>query len=111
MRPALLVEVHQHLLLEFALPVADGNRVIVTVEAVDECLYRWLVEVSDHGRGLRDRGEKSERSMAVGPTRQIYICRDEKKSTSATYLPRLLAEHDHLRIDAPKGINDNLALD
>ena len=75
MRPALLVEVHQHLLLEFALPVADGNRVVVTVEAVDECLYRWLVEVSDHGRGLRDRGEKSERSMAVGPTRQIYLSR------------------------------------
>ena len=66
MRPALLVEVHQHLLLEFALPVADGNRVIVTVEAVDECLYRRLVEVSNHGRRLRGRGE-GVGSMAVGP--------------------------------------------
>lgn len=43
----MLVQVHQHVLLQLGHAVVDGNAVVVSVEAVDECLDRWLVEVTD----------------------------------------------------------------
>lgn len=48
----MLVQVHQHVLLEGRLAVVDADRVVVAVEAVDEGLDRGLVEVADVGRGL-----------------------------------------------------------
>ena len=33
--PGLLVEVHQHLLLQLVLPVVNGYRVVVAVQTVD----------------------------------------------------------------------------
>lgn len=50
--PGLLVKTHQHALLEGGLAVADADAVVVTVEAVDESLDRWLVEVAQVGGGL-----------------------------------------------------------
>mmetsp|Transcript_25166 Transcript_25166/g.54365 ORF Transcript_25166/g.54365 Transcript_25166/m.54365 type:complete len:220 (+) Transcript_25166:154-813(+) len=44
--PVLLVKVHEHLLLEVVLAVRKGDGVVVSVEAVDEGLYRGLVQVA-----------------------------------------------------------------
>lgn len=44
--PLALVEVKKHPLLQLVLAVADGNGVIVTVQAVDQCLNRGLVDVA-----------------------------------------------------------------
>ena len=38
-RPGLLVQVHQHPLLQLVLPVVDGDAVVVSVQAVDQGLY------------------------------------------------------------------------
>lgn len=50
--PYVLVEVHQHVLLQSCLAVIDRNAVVVAVEAVNESLNRRLVEVTQVGRGL-----------------------------------------------------------
>jgi hypothetical protein len=50
--PHVLVQVHQHVLLQRRLPVVDAYRVVVAVKAVDERLDRGLVEVADVGRRL-----------------------------------------------------------
>jgi hypothetical protein len=47
-----LVQVHEHVLLEGGLAVANAYRVIVSVEAVNQSLDRGLVEVSNVGCGL-----------------------------------------------------------
>lgn len=47
-----LVQVHEHVLLERGLAVANAYRVVVSVEAVDQSLDRGLVEVSNVGCGL-----------------------------------------------------------
>lgn len=47
-----LVQVHEHVLLECGLAVANAYRVVVSVEAVDQSLDRGLVEVSNVGCGL-----------------------------------------------------------
>lgn len=39
MGPALLLEVHEHALLQLILPVGDGDAVVVPVQAVDQCLH------------------------------------------------------------------------
>ena len=44
----LLVEVHQHPLLQLVLAVVDGDGVVVPVEAVDQGLNGWLLEVAQH---------------------------------------------------------------
>lgn len=41
--PRLLVQVQQHFLLELVFAVIDANGVVVSVEAVDECLHRRLL--------------------------------------------------------------------
>ena len=46
--PRLLVEVHQHPLLQLVLAVVDGNGVVVPVEAVDKGLNGRLLEVTQH---------------------------------------------------------------
>ena len=38
MRPGLLLQVHEHALLQLVLAVADGNAVVVSVQAVDQRL-------------------------------------------------------------------------
>lgn len=50
--PYVLVEVHQHVLLQPCLAVIDCNAVVVAVEAVNESLNRGLVEVTQVGRRL-----------------------------------------------------------
>mmetsp|Transcript_31889 Transcript_31889/g.93710 ORF Transcript_31889/g.93710 Transcript_31889/m.93710 type:complete len:331 (+) Transcript_31889:2125-3117(+) len=45
--PVPLVQIHQHLLLQFVLPVIDDDGVVVPVEAVDEGLDRRLVQMAD----------------------------------------------------------------
>ena len=50
--PDLLVQVHEHVLLQGRLSVVDADRVVVTVEPVDEGLNGGLVEVADVGCGL-----------------------------------------------------------
>lgn len=44
--PHVLVQVHQHVLLQSSLPVVDRNAVVVAIQAVDESLDRGLVQVS-----------------------------------------------------------------
>jgi hypothetical protein len=41
------MEVHQHALLQLGLPVVDDDGVVMSVEAVDEGLDRWFVDVPD----------------------------------------------------------------
>ncbi len=48
----MLVKVHEHVLLQGGLSIIDANRVVVSVEAVDEGLYRRLVEMTQVGRAL-----------------------------------------------------------
>lgn len=50
--PDVLVQIHEHVLLERRLAVVDADRVVVAVEAVDEGLDGGLVEVADVGGGL-----------------------------------------------------------
>lgn len=50
--PDVLVQVHEHILLEGVFAVVDANGVVVAVQAVDEGLDRGLVEVADVGGGL-----------------------------------------------------------
>jgi hypothetical protein len=50
--PDVLVQVHEHVLLEGRLAVVDADGVVVAVEAVDEGLDGGLVEVADVGGGL-----------------------------------------------------------
>lgn len=50
--PGLLVEAHQHALVDSGLGVADADAVVVTVETVDESLNGGLVEVAQVGSGL-----------------------------------------------------------
>ena len=40
LRPVLLVQVQEHGLLEIRFPVGDGDRVVVTVQAVDQSLSK-----------------------------------------------------------------------
>lgn len=48
----MLVQIHQHILLQRRLAVVDANGVVVAVEAVDEGLDRGLVQMADIGGGL-----------------------------------------------------------
>mmetsp|Transcript_51009 Transcript_51009/g.119886 ORF Transcript_51009/g.119886 Transcript_51009/m.119886 type:complete len:328 (+) Transcript_51009:455-1438(+) len=45
--PRLLVQVHEHLLLQLVLAVGNSDRVVVAVEPVDQRLNRGLVQVAD----------------------------------------------------------------
>ena len=59
--PVPLVEVHQHRLLKFGFPVVHRDRVVVSVQPVDESLYRGFVDVPDircrlPGLATRDNG-------------------------------------------------------
>ena len=51
-RPDVLVQVHEHVLFKARLPVLDADTVVVTVQAVDERLDRWFVQVAEVGRSL-----------------------------------------------------------
>lgn len=46
------MEIHEHRLLELRLAVLDCNRIVVSVEPVNERLYRGLVDVPNVGRCL-----------------------------------------------------------
>lgn len=47
--PVLFVEIEQHLLLKFVLSIINCDRVVVSVQAMDQCLDAWLVQVTDIG--------------------------------------------------------------
>lgn len=44
--PHVLVQVHQHILLQAGLSVVDSNAIVVAVQAVNESLDRGLVQVT-----------------------------------------------------------------
>jgi hypothetical protein len=46
-RPMPLVEVHEHLLFQFILAVVNDNAVVMTVQAMDECLDRRLLQMAN----------------------------------------------------------------
>ena len=46
--PALFIQIHEHPLLELIFPVVNGNGVVVSVEAMDQCLDGGLLEMSEH---------------------------------------------------------------
>lgn len=46
------MEVHQHVFLERRLAVVDANTIIMSVETVNKCLDRWLVEMTQVGCAL-----------------------------------------------------------
>lgn len=48
----MLMQIHQHVLLQPCLTVIDSNAVVVPVQAVDECLDRRLIQVTQIGCGL-----------------------------------------------------------
>lgn len=50
--PGLLVQIEQHLLFQVVSAVSNRNRVVVTIEAVDQSLNRWLLQVTDVRSGL-----------------------------------------------------------
>lgn len=52
LRPIPFMQVHQHSLLQLRLAVCDSNRVVVSVQAVNERLDRGLVDVSNVRRRL-----------------------------------------------------------
>lgn len=41
------MKIHQHVLLQTGFPVIDADAVVMSVEAVDESLYRGFVEMSE----------------------------------------------------------------
>lgn len=47
LRPVLFMQVHKHRLLDFRLPVVDGDRVVMAVQTVDERLDRRLLNMAD----------------------------------------------------------------
>lgn len=48
----MLVQIHEHILLESGLPVVDANAVVMSVETVDECLDGRFVQVTQVGCAL-----------------------------------------------------------
>ncbi len=56
--PRLLVEVHQHSLLQFVLAVVDGDGVIVTVQPVNQGLDRGLLKVAKNRGGLSENNNR-----------------------------------------------------
>lgn len=45
--PVSLVQVHQHRLLKVRLAIINGNRVVVPIKSVNECLYRGFIDVTN----------------------------------------------------------------
>ena len=69
--PSSLVQVHQHALLSLGLLVVDRDRVVVSVQSVDQRLDRRLVEVSNvSGRLTRLLASHLERSERISVQRQ-----------------------------------------
>ena len=65
--PALLVEVHQHALLQLVLAVVDRDGVVVPVQAVDQGLDGGLLQVAkDGGRLPRLLGDHHRADQAEG---------------------------------------------
>ncbi len=56
--PRLLVEVHQHSLLQFVLAVVDGDGVIVTIQPVNQGLDWRLLKVTKNRCGLSENNDK-----------------------------------------------------
>lgn len=50
--PILLMQVQKHSLFEFSLAEVDGDGVVVSVQAMDQCLNRRLVQVTNIGGRL-----------------------------------------------------------
>ena len=70
LRPHVLVEVHQHVLLQPSLAVVDGDAVVVAVKAVDKGLYGRFVKMTKIGCGLarllsHDDGLRGDQSESI----------------------------------------------
>jgi len=50
--PVLLMQVHKHRLLDFRLPVVDSDRVIMTVQTMDQCLNGGFLDMTNIRGGL-----------------------------------------------------------
>ncbi len=66
-RPGLLLQVHEHALLQLVLSVADGDAVVVPVQAVDECLQ------SGTETGSQDRLLESKHIHCVGDSAKLSL--------------------------------------
>lgn len=68
--PVPLVQVHQHSLLELGLAVVNSDGVVVAIKAVNECLYRRLIDMTDvrcrlAGLASRDDGLGVDQAESV----------------------------------------------
>lgn len=66
--PLLLMQVQQHLLLEFVLAIVDGDGIVVAVESMDQCLEKEEKRRSLVGESEVDRV-------------RLSACREEKVSS------------------------------
>lgn len=97
--PYLLVQVHQHVLLQSRLAVVDPDAVVVSVQAVDQSLNRWLIQVTqvrcclpgflahDDGLGL-NQSEGVDNNLALHGLDGVN---DNRNSTGCKLLERLLS--------------------
>jgi hypothetical protein len=83
--PVALVQVHQHALLQLRLPIIDGDRIIMSVQAVDESLNGRLIDMADI-RGRLPRLAASYHSLGLDQAECVY---------------------DHFAFDRLNRINDN----
>lgn len=100
LRPVLLVQVQEHGLFKIRFSIGDGNRVVVTVQAVDQSLEEEAQHVSccpDFWFVVRSKFHLYARLLQV--------------SDIACALPRLDPHHDLLRADGPEGVDHDFALD
>lgn len=65
--PDVLMQVHQHILLEARFPIVDPNAVIVPIQAVDQSLNGWFIEMSQVRRRLTRLLTHHERLRADQP--------------------------------------------
>mmetsp|Transcript_40664 Transcript_40664/g.68091 ORF Transcript_40664/g.68091 Transcript_40664/m.68091 type:complete len:296 (-) Transcript_40664:132-1019(-) len=68
-RPHLLVQVEEHLLLQVVLAVVDPDGVVVTIETMDERLNGWFVQVTQVGGSLARFVPKHHRLRVNQPER------------------------------------------
>jgi hypothetical protein len=50
--PVLFVKVHEHGLFKLRLPVIHSNRIVVSIQTVNQCLNAGLLDVANVGRRL-----------------------------------------------------------
>ena len=99
LRPYLLVQIHQHVLLKSRFAVVDPDAVVMSVQAVDQGLDRWLVQVTQvrcclpgfltHDDGLRlNQSEGVDNDLALHGLDRVN---DNCNSTGGKLFKRLLS--------------------